>query len=427
MTKTWLVTGGSRGLGRALAEAVLAGGDNLVVTARRPEQLQDLVAGHGDHARAVALDVTDPAAAGAAVQAAVTAFGRLDVVVNNAGYADSASIEDMPEEVFRAQMETDFFGVVNVTRAALPVLRKQRSGHFIQVSSIGGRVGGTPGLSAYQSAKFAVEGFSEVLAAETGPLGIKVTIVEPGAFRTDWGGSSMAKLPVSEDYEQTVGQMNRFFVGTAGRWPGDPARAAQIITRIAGADKPPLRLLLGAAALESALNAGQARAAEAQEWATLTRAADYEDVAGQVEPSKAPVPSADPEPTSGSPGPFVFIATNRLKPGKLADEARRVPGLADFIQASEPRVIAFNEYASDDGTEVAVVQVHPDADSMAYHMGVVRERAQRAYAETLDSTTSIQVFGTPSEDILETLRHAAGTGVPITVRPSHLGGFTRRG
>ena len=137
--------------------------------------------------------------------------------------------------------------------------------------------------------------------------------------------------------------------------------------------------------------------------------------------------SADPESANGSPGPFIFIATNKLKPGKLADEARRVPGLAAFIQASEPRVITFNEYASDDGTEVAVVQVHPDADSMAYHMGVVGERAQRAYAETLDSTTSIQVFGTPSEEILEMLRQAAGTGVPITVRPSHLGGFTRRG
>ncbi|MFD0478416.1 SDR family NAD(P)-dependent oxidoreductase [Nonomuraea thailandensis] len=169
MARTWLITGASRGFGRRLTEAVLDAGDRVVATARSPKQLDDLVARHGDRIRAVALDVTDAAAASRAVEEATTAFGRLDVVVNNAGYGNSAPIEEMAEDDFRAQIETNFFGVVNVTRAALPVLRTQRSGVFVQFSSIGGRVGGTPGMGAYQSAKFAVEGFSEVLARRSRP------------------------------------------------------------------------------------------------------------------------------------------------------------------------------------------------------------------------------------------------------------------
>jgi NAD(P)-dependent dehydrogenase (short-subunit alcohol dehydrogenase family) len=275
MTKTWLITGSSRGFGRALARHVLDHGHRVVATARRPEQLKDLVERHGDRVRAVALDVTDPAAARAAVQLALDAFGRLDVVANNAGYANSAAIEDMPDEDFRAQIETNLFGVVNVTKAALPVLRRQGSGHFLQFSSIGGRVGGSPGLSAYQTAKFAVEGFSEVLNAEVGPLGIKVTIIEPGGFRTDWGGSSMTALPVSPAYEGTVGAMNRYREQTAATWPGDPARAAKIITDLVGLDEPPLRLLLGAGAVEMAAGASRSRAAEAERWADISRSADF--------------------------------------------------------------------------------------------------------------------------------------------------------
>lgn len=275
MTKTWLITGSSRGFGGALARHVLDHGHRVVATARRPEQLKDLVERHGDRVRAVALDVTDPAAARAAVQLALDAFGRLDVVANNAGYANSAAIEDMPDEDFRAQIETNLFGVVNVTKAALPVLRRQGSGHFLQFSSIGGRVGGSPGLSAYQTAKFAVEGFSEVLNAEVGPLGIKVTIIEPGGFRTDWGGSSMTALPVSPAYEETVGAMNRYREQTAANWPGDPARAAKIITDLVGLDEPPLRLLLGAGAVEMAAGASRSRAAEAERWADISRSADF--------------------------------------------------------------------------------------------------------------------------------------------------------
>ncbi|GAA1646726.1 SDR family NAD(P)-dependent oxidoreductase [Nonomuraea maheshkhaliensis] len=275
MSKVWLITGGSRGFGLALARAVLDGGQSAVVTARRPEQLDDLVRQYGDRVRTTALDVTDAAAAEAAVRLALDAFGRLDVVVNNAGYATSAPIEEMPDEEFRAQMEANFYGVLNVTRAALPALRKQRSGHFIQFSSIGGRVGGSPGLAAYQSAKFAVEGFSEVLNAELKPLGVKVTIIEPGGFRTDWGGSSMTALPVGEDYEATVGEMNRYRESTVATWRGDPVRAARIITDLAELAEPPLRLLLGAQAVEMAETSSRARAAEAERWAEVSRSADF--------------------------------------------------------------------------------------------------------------------------------------------------------
>ena len=271
----WLITGSSRGFGRALAEAALAAGDNVAATARHPEQLSDLARQYGERALTLALDVTDPVAARDAVAAAVGRFGSLDVVVNNAGYAGSAAIEDMPDADFRAQLETNLFGVINVTRAALPVFRAQRAGHFLQFSSIGGRVGGSPGMGAYQTAKFGVEGFCEVLNAEVKPLGIKVTIVEPGAFRTDWSGSSMTFYPVSPDYEQTVGRMNTFRRQTAGTWPGDPARAARILLGIVSHPDPPLRLLLGAGAVDSAEKSAAERGAEAAAWADVSRSADF--------------------------------------------------------------------------------------------------------------------------------------------------------
>jgi NAD(P)-dependent dehydrogenase (short-subunit alcohol dehydrogenase family) len=275
MTKTWFITGSSRGFGRELTRAVLASGDNVVATARRPEQLDDLVRQYGDRIRAVALDVTDAAAARAAVQTTIDEFGALDVVVNNAGYANSAPIEETPDDDFRAQIETNLFGVVNVTKAALPVLRRQRSGHFVQFSSVGGRVGGSPGMGAYQTAKFGVEGFCEVLSNEVKPFGVKVTIVEPGAFRTDWGASSMRRVRVGEDYDQTVGAMNRYRESTVDRWPGDPARAAKIITDIVRLDEPPLRLLLGSDAVSLAEKSSRARAAEAERWADVSRSADF--------------------------------------------------------------------------------------------------------------------------------------------------------
>lgn len=275
MSKAWLITGSSRGLGRALTKAVLDSGDRVLATARRPDQLDDLVKEYGDAIHAVALDVTDAAAARAAVRTAVEVFGGLDVVANNAGYANSAPIEEIAEDDFRAQIETNLYGVVNVTRAALPVFRTQRSGHFLQFSSIGGRAGGTPGLGAYQTAKFAVEGFSEVLNNEVKPFGVKVTIVEPGGFRTDWGGSSMTLHQVGEDYESTVGQINRYRAETDGTQPGDPAKAAQAIIGIVAADEPPLRLLLGKDALDLAAKASTARAEEAARWADITTSTDH--------------------------------------------------------------------------------------------------------------------------------------------------------
>jgi NAD(P)-dependent dehydrogenase (short-subunit alcohol dehydrogenase family) len=273
MTKIWLITGSSRGLGRALTIAALEAGHHVVATARNPDDLD--FDRYGDQVRTAALDVTDAESARAAVRFAVAEFGSLDVVANNAGYANSSPIEETTEDDFRAQVETNFFGVVNVTTAALPVLRAQRSGHILQFSSIGGRVGGTPGLAAYQAAKYAVEGFSEVLHNEVAPLGIKVTIIEPGAFRTDWGGSSMRIPAVGPDYQDTVGKINEYRRVVDGHQQGDPDRAAKIITDLVGLDQPPLRLLLGSDAVRIAAESSVARAAEAAEWADVSRSTDY--------------------------------------------------------------------------------------------------------------------------------------------------------
>jgi NAD(P)-dependent dehydrogenase (short-subunit alcohol dehydrogenase family) len=274
MEKTWLVTGSSRGFGWEIAEAALRRGARVLATARNPDQLEALTA-YGDAVVTFALDVTDSGAAKRAVDTAINSFGSLDVVVNNAGYAASAAIEEMTEESFRDQIETNLFGVVNVTKAALPIFHQQRSGHFLQFSSIGGRVGGSPGLGAYQTAKFAVEGFSEVLNAEVKPLGIKVTIVEPGGFRTDWGGSSMQTSTVGEGYEDSVGAMNRFRASTVSTWRGDPKRAANILVDLVDLDDPPLRLLLGEGAVTSAEQSSRERAAEAERWAEVSRSADF--------------------------------------------------------------------------------------------------------------------------------------------------------
>jgi len=273
MSKVWFITGSSRGLGRALAEAVLAAGHRLVATARNPEELRTLVATAPDRSRAVALDVTDPAAARKAIDAAVAAFGRIDVLVNNAGYANVASIEDLPEDDFRAQVETNFFGVVNVTRAALPVLRAQRDGHIIQVSSIGGR-SGSPGLAAYQSAKWAVGGFSEVLATEVRPLGIRVTIVEPGGMRTDWAGASMRVLESRPEYRGVLAPFTHMRGDAVMR--GDPAKIANAILRISEEKNPPLHLLLGSDAYFLANLVGERRRAEDAQWKSLSVSTDFD-------------------------------------------------------------------------------------------------------------------------------------------------------
>lgn len=277
MSKVWLVTGSSRGLGLDLAKAVLAAGDRLVATARNPKDLHALVEQFGDRVRAVALDVTRPEAARAAVEVARTAFGRLDVVVNNAGYANVNSIEDVAEEDFRAQIETNFFGVVNVTRATLPLLREQRSGHIIQISSIGGRAA-TQGIAAYQSAKWAVGGFSEVLAKEVGPLGIRVTVVEPGGMRTDWAGSSMRVDEIKPDYQATVGAFAAAMRGNPNAAQGDPAKVARAVVALASEANPPLRLLLGSDAVFMADVVAKARAREDAAWKTISVSTDADGI-----------------------------------------------------------------------------------------------------------------------------------------------------
>ncbi|WP_432571045.1 SDR family NAD(P)-dependent oxidoreductase [Kineococcus sp. SYSU DK005] len=290
MSQVFLVTGASRGLGRAVAEAAAAAGHRVLATARRPETLDDLVAAHpggpggspdapGGRVLAAALDVTDAAAAQRAVETAVEAFGRLDVVVNNAGYANLGSIEDTPLEDFRAQLETNLLGVVTLTRAALPVLRAQGGGHVVQVSSIGGR-GAAPGLSAYQAAKWAVGGFSEVLALETADLGIKVTVLEPGGMQTDWAGSSMSEHPTQQVYEPLMAQMRRLNDTLAsGGSASDPARVAQLILRVAAMEQPPLRLLVGADAVEIAATVARRRAQEDERWRELSLSVARQDAA----------------------------------------------------------------------------------------------------------------------------------------------------
>lgn len=273
MSKVWLVTGCSRGLGRELAQAVLAAGHRLVATARDPDDLASL--SPSDRLRTVALDVTDAGAARAAVKVATSAFGRLDVVVNNAGYIKANSVEDMPEDEFRRQLEINFFGVYNVTRAALPVMHAQHDGHIIQISSIGGRRG-TPGLGAYQSAKWAVGGFSEVLAREVGPLGIRVTCVEPGGMRTDMFGLSMLAERLAPDYEPTVGTVIRTNFGRPEGANGDPAKVAQAILRLAGEKQPPVHLLLGSDAVRIAAAAAAQRAEEDERWKALSVSTDFD-------------------------------------------------------------------------------------------------------------------------------------------------------
>jgi NAD(P)-dependent dehydrogenase (short-subunit alcohol dehydrogenase family) len=277
MPKVFLLTGSSRGLGRQIAEAALAAGHQLVATARNPESLADLASRYGRRILPVALDVTDATAAAAAVAAGTEAFGRLDVVVNNAGYANLAAVEDIALADFRAQVDANLFGVVNVTKAALPVLREQGSGHIIQVSSIGGRLT-TAGLSAYQAAKWAVGGFSEVLAREVGPLGIKVTVLEPGGMQTDWAGSSMQVPPISEPYRPTVGAMARLHheLGSSAAL-GDPAKVAQVVLEVAGMAEPPLRLILGSEAYAYAMAAARARAESDAAWHHLTVSTDRDD------------------------------------------------------------------------------------------------------------------------------------------------------
>jgi NAD(P)-dependent dehydrogenase (short-subunit alcohol dehydrogenase family) len=274
MSKVWLVTGSASGLGRSIAEAVLASGDRLVATARDPRRLEDLVKKYGDQVRAAPLDVADEAAAYAAVQVAMDTFGRLDVVVNNAGYGEIAPFEQVTSERFKALVDTNFYGVVNMTRAALPIMRKQKSGCILQISSVGGRLA-LPGSTAYHAAKWAVGGFTESLAQEVAPFGVKVCALEPGGMRTNWGARANEGTPdLLPEYEPSVGAMVKALKSLWGQENSDPAKVAQVILRLATSDHLPAHLLLGSDAVQYAAQAEATRAADAERWREISVSTD---------------------------------------------------------------------------------------------------------------------------------------------------------
>src|ERR1700745_4469391 len=232
MSKVWLITGSSRGLGRAFAEAALEAGDNVAVTSRKVADLADLKQRFGEQVLPLALDVTNESQALGAVKSTIETFGRLDVLVNNAGYGNVAPVEDTTLEEFRAQIETKLFGTIILTKAVLRYFRKRGAGHIIQVTSIAGRIGPI-GRAPYAAAKWGVEGFSETLAKEVAPLGVKVTIIEPGGFRTDFAGSSTELREGRPEYDSTVGKTARFQRDYDGKQPGDPTRAAAGLLKLA--------------------------------------------------------------------------------------------------------------------------------------------------------------------------------------------------
>jgi len=267
--RVWLITGASSGLGRALAEAALAAGEQVVATARDPRSVADLE--QAGRAVAAPLDVTRADQAAEAIAAAVDAFGRLDVVVNNAGYGLFGAFEELDEEDLRRQFETNVFGAMNVIRAALPQLRRQRSGHIVQVSSLEGVAPILAGETAYAATKFAVEGLCEALAREVEHLGIRVTIVEPGPVRTDFAAGAVAKPSAIEDYDASVGEALRAFEQLAGNQPNDPARVAAGIVQAVHAAEPPLRLVLGAEALDAVRTKLDGQRAELDAWEPVAR------------------------------------------------------------------------------------------------------------------------------------------------------------
>lgn len=273
--RTWFVTGASRGLGRAFAEVALEAGDAVVATARRADQLDDLVQAHPDRAFALPLDVTDREAVFRTVQEASGLTGRLDVLVNNAGYGLGGGVEEASEQQVRDQFEVNVFGALWCTQAVLPVMRAQGSGHLFQVSSIGG-VAGFPNTGIYHASKWALEGFSESLAQEVAGFGIGVTIVEPGPFRTDWNGDSMVRATPMPEYDEVLGARREAMSGAYARTQaGDPRRAGQALLAVLDSASPPRRLLLGALAADVGPKTYAARLEEWAAWDGVARGADF--------------------------------------------------------------------------------------------------------------------------------------------------------
>jgi len=276
MKKIWFITGSSRGLGRSLTEAVLAKGDFVAATARNPEQLKDLSEKYPDQIYAIKLDVTNHDQIYAAVDETIQKFGKIDVLVNNAGFGIIGAAEAFSEEQVRSQLETNLYAPIEITRAILPHMRKQRSGHILQISSVGGRVGNA-GLTMYQAAKFGLGGFSEALSKEVAPLGIKVTCVEPGGFRTDWAGDSMSYAPSVEGYETTVDQRAEFFKGGDFVPVGDPEKAAKVMVDLVDNTEVPVHLVLGSEAIGLLKIADQVRTAEMEKWLSVSLSTDHDE------------------------------------------------------------------------------------------------------------------------------------------------------
>lgn len=275
MGKVWFVTGSSRGLGRSIARAVLEAGDTLAATARNPGPLQDWKKEFGDRVLTLSLDVRDADQVRRAVAETLEAFGRIDVVVNNAGYGNIAAIEEASEDEFRDQIETNLWGAIHVTRAVLPVLRARGGGHIFQISSVGGRTG-MPGLGAYQTSKWALEGFSEVLSKEVAEFGIHVTLVEPGHMPTDWAGVSMKVAEPGDAYRTVLSsRMELLETIRSGSMPGShPDKVAWALVDVSRLTEPPLRLLMGSASVKMILAVDEAKIAETRRWETLSASVD---------------------------------------------------------------------------------------------------------------------------------------------------------
>jgi NAD(P)-dependent dehydrogenase (short-subunit alcohol dehydrogenase family) len=270
MAKVWLITGSGNGLGRDIVEAVLSSGDSVVAGARRPQELEPLVGQYGERVKPATLEVRDEAAARAAVQLAVDTFGRLDVLVNNAGYGQFAPFEQMSADDFKAVVDTCFYGVVYTTRAAIPVMRKQKSGYIFQVSSVGGRLA-IAGNTPYHAAKWAVGGFSDALAMEVAPFGVKICTLEPGGIRTNWARRAGRDAPeLLADYQASVGSTLKLLKSIDGRQEGDPRKIADLIVQLANHDELPLRQILGVDAEKRVQQAEARRASEAEKWRHLT-------------------------------------------------------------------------------------------------------------------------------------------------------------
>jgi NAD(P)-dependent dehydrogenase (short-subunit alcohol dehydrogenase family) len=274
-TPVWLITGCSTGLGRALAEAVLKHGHRAIVTARNPAQIQDIVARYPKTSLAVQLDVADYSQIDRAVAAAERTFGRIDVLVNNAGYGYLAAVEEGEEQEIRTMFETNFFGLAALIRRVLPGMRARARGHIINISSVGGLLG-NPSAGYYNATKFAVEGLSEALAKEVDPLGIRVTVVEPGPFRTDWAGRSLKQVRNPIDaYAKTSGARRAQISGYSGKQAGDPARAAQAIVRVVESPTPPMNLVLGKEGLKRVRDKVENFSDSLRQWETVTLGADF--------------------------------------------------------------------------------------------------------------------------------------------------------